>query len=166
MGAGAKVGAVCVVLDETLARVASPGGERGLPLIWRAGPQGGPAGGAGVSEIAGTLTGAHERPWRPVHLTVAADGGGRQVRWRGRSRIDGDRWDGEAAGADPPRFRVRVLAGVVVRRETVVEGEGWVYAIGELSADFPSGPVPETAITVAQWGEGFGWGEEAWAVLS
>jgi len=165
MEAGARVGAVCVLLDEALVRVASPRGERGLPLIWRAGPLGGPAGGVGVSEVTQTLTGLHERPWRPVHLAVVPEVGGRQVRWRARSRIDGDRWDGEAAGADPQRFRVRVLDGADVLREVVVEGEGWTYAAGDLAMDFPGGVRADAVIAVAQWGEGYGWGDEARAGL-
>jgi len=163
--AGASAGAICVMLDEALARVASPRGERGLPLIWRAGPLGGPAGGAGVSEVMQTLTGLHERPWRPVHLRLAAESEGRRVVWRGRSRIDGDRWDGEAAGADPLRFRVRVLAGEAVRREVVVEGESWTYAAGDLAMDFPGGVGADATLAVAQWGEGYGWGDEARAGL-
>jgi hypothetical protein len=165
MEAGASVGAVCVMLDEALVRVTSPRGERGLPLIWRAGPLGGPAGGAGVSEVTQTLTGLHERPWRPVHLAVVTDAGGRNVSWRVRSRIDGDRWDGEAAGADPLRFRVRVLEGEAVRREVVVEGEGWTYAASDLATDFPGGVGADSTLAVAQWGEGYGWGDEARAGL-
>ena len=163
---GALAGAVCVVLDEALVRVASPRGERGLPLIWRAGPLGGPAGGAGVSEVMQTLSCVHERPWRPVHMNVVSEDGGRHVSWRARSRIDGDRWDGEAAGADPLRFRVRVLAGEVVRRETVVEGEAWDYGTGDLSVDFSDGVGADVSVAVAQWGEGYGWGEEARVSLS
>ena len=92
---------------------------------------------------------------------VVPEVGGRQVSWRARSRLDGDRWDGEAAGADPLRFRVRVLAGEAERREAVVEGEGWTYAAGELATDFPGGVGAEATLAVAQWGEGYGWGEEA-----
>jgi hypothetical protein len=86
-----------------------------------------------------------------------------------RSRIDGDRCDGEAAGADPLRFlvrvRVRVLAGEAERREAVVEGEGWTYAAGELATDFPGGVGAEATLAVAQWGEEYGWGEEARVAL-
>lgn len=166
MEAGVSAGAICVVLDEALVRVASPRGERGLPLIWRAGPLGGPAGGAGVSEVTQTLSGVHERPWRPVHLRVAVEAGGRRVLWRGRSRINGDRSDGEAARADPLRFQVRVLEGVDVLREVVVEVESWTYAAGDLATDFPGGVGADATLAVAQWGEGYGWGDEARTGLS
>ena len=74
---GAPGGAIVVFLDQAPARAESPRAERGLPLIWRAGPAGGPAGGGGVSEVGFTATGLHERPWSPAHLraTARTDGG-------------------------------------------------------------------------------------------
>ena len=80
---------------------------------------------------------------------------------RARSRIDGDRWDGEAAGADPLRFRVRVMQAETVRREVVVEGESWSYAASDVTTDFPGGVSADATLTVSQWGEGYGWGDEA-----
>lgn len=165
-GIGAEAGAVCVFIGSDLARAASPSAERGLPLLWRAGPLGGPAGGAETAEVVHAVSGVAARPWRPVHLSVENEDGGRRVRWRARSRIDGDRWDGEAVGADPLRFRVRVLAGAVVLREVEVEGLDWLYAAAELVTDFTDGPGVDAAVEAAQWGEGYGWGVEATAHLS
>jgi hypothetical protein len=165
--AGADSGAVAVLLDQAPARAESPRAERGLPLIWRAGPMGGPAGGAGVSEVGFTMTGVHDRPWSPAHLrAVALADGGLGLGWIVRSRIDGDRWDGEAAASDPLRFRVRVLDGGVETRVFEVEGSGAVYAAGDLDADFPGGPGAGVRIAVAQWGEGYGWGTEASVALT
>ena len=53
-----------------------------------------------------------------------------------------------------------------MRREVVVEGEGWTYAAGDLVTDFPGGVGAEATLAVAQWGEGYGWGDEARAGLS
>ena len=91
-------------------------------MIWRAGPAGGPAGGAGVSGIAFTTQGLHERPWSPAHLRAGtrADGGF-DLGWIPRSRIDGDRWDGETAASGAMRFRVRVLDGDTAVRVFGVE---------------------------------------------
>ena len=72
---------------------------------------------------------------------------------------------GPQAGADPLRFQLRVLQGEAVRREVVVEGEGWTYAAGDLAMDFPGGVGADAVIAVAQWGEGYGWGDEARAGL-
>ncbi|MDZ4373888.1 MAG: glycoside hydrolase TIM-barrel-like domain-containing protein, partial [Phenylobacterium sp.] len=140
---GAASGGLVVFLDRTPARAASPRAERGLPLIWRAGPAGGPAGGARVSEIGFTATGVHDRPWAPAHLraTARADGGF-DLGWIARSRIDGDRWDGEAIAGDPPRFRVRVMDGGSEARVLEVEMAGAVYAAADAAADFPVDSAP------------------------
>ena len=159
---GASSGAIIVFLDRAPARAESSRAERGLPLIWRAGPAGGPAGGVGVTEVAFTAEGVHERPWSPAHLrAVARTEGGFNLVWIARARIDGDRWDGEAAASGSSRFRVRVLAGADVVRAFEVEAAGATYAAGNLAADFPGGLDAASRIAVAQWGEGYGWGTEA-----
>jgi len=163
---GAEAGGVCVFLGPDLERAESPRAERGLPLLWRAGPLGGPAGGAETAEIVHVVSGVATRPWRPVHLSVENEGEGRRVRWRARSRIDGDRWDGEATGADPLRFRVRVMTGEAVLRQIEVEGLDWLYPAADLAADFIGGPGADAVVEVAQWGEGYGWGAEATVRLS
>lgn len=159
--AGAASGAIAVFLDQTPTRAESSRAERDLPLVWRAGPLGGPAGGAGVSEVGFTVTGVHERPWSPVHLRILerADGGF-DLDWIARSRLDGDRWDGEALGDGSPCFRVRVLDGLDQRRVIEVEAAQATYAAAEVAEDFPGGIGAEARVAVAQWGEGYGWGIE------
>jgi len=166
MAAGAEAGAVVVLLDAAMTRADSPRAEREMPLVWRAGPAGGPAGGAGVSEVAFAASGLHDRPWSPAHLLAAErSDGGFDLGWIARSRIDGDRWEGEAAPADPMRFRVRVLAGAEVMRTLEVDGEAALYPAADLATDFPGGPGPDVTIAVAQWGDGYGWGAEARVTL-
>ncbi len=161
MRAGAEAGAVVVFLDEARARVEIGPGERGLPLVCRAGPVGAAPGGAGFSEVAFTLEGRQGRPWSPSGLRVETAAAGRVVRWTPRVRLYGDPWDGEPGAVDPLRFRLRVLDGDAVRRTMTVEGEEAVYAAADLAADFPSGPGAAARIAVSQWGEGWGWGVEA-----
>ncbi|KQY70156.1 MULTISPECIES: glycoside hydrolase/phage tail family protein [unclassified Brevundimonas] len=166
MAAGAAAGALVVLLDSTPARAESPRTERGLPLIWRAGPTGGPPGGAAVSEVVHTATGVHDRPWSPSHLRAGARAdGGFDLGWVARSRIDGDRWEGEPASADPLRFRVRILAEATVLRTFEAEGVAALYPAADVAIDFPAGPGPGATIAVAQWGDGYGWGVEARAAL-
>jgi len=163
---GGSSGAVVVFLDQAPARAVSPRGERGLPLIWRAGPAGGPAGGVGVSEVGFTVRGVHDRPWSPAHLRATArTDGGFDLGWIARSRIDGDRWDGEAAGSGSLKFRVRVLDGADEMRTFEVESAAATYAAADLAADFPGGLNADSRIAVAQWGDGYGWGMEALVVL-
>ncbi len=136
-------------------------------MVWRAGPAGGPAGGAGVSEVVFTTQGVHEWPWSPAHLRAGtrADGGF-DLGWIARSRIDGDRWDGEGVPSGPMRFRLRVLDGEDAVRAFEVEGTSAIYAATDLAADFPGGLDGNSRVGVAQWGDGYGWGMEAFVALT
>lgn len=159
MAVGAPAGALVVLLDAAPARADSPSAERGLPLLWRARPAGASTGG---SQTAWSPSGIHHRPWSPAHLRVRPrPDGGLDLSWIPRSRIDGDRWDGEPSAADPSRFRVRVLDGETVLRTWEVDTPSAVYAAADRAADFPEGGGPDVAIRVSQWGEGYGWGVEA-----
>jgi hypothetical protein len=163
---GAASGAVGVLLDQPPVRVDSPRAERRLPLIWRAGPAGGPAGGADVAELSFTTTGVHHRPWSPAHLRTLQQADGFVVSWIPRSRIDGDRWDGATVAADPTRFRLRVLDGAEAVRAFEVEGTTALYAAAEAANDFPGGFGADASVAVAQWGESYGWGLEARTALA
>ena len=159
--AGAAAGAIVVFLDRALEPAALSPSERGLPLVWRAGPAGAPPGGAGVSETIFASTGLHDRPWSPAHLRHSARAdGGIDLTWIPRSRLDGDRWDGPARPADPPRYRVRILSAGQEIRAFEVEGESATYGAGDIAADLPGG-LADVEAAVAQWGEGYGWGTEA-----
>src|SRR5690606_5595027 len=161
MAAGAAVGGLVVVLDRDLPRVEMNAGERGLPRLWRAGPTGAPPGGTGFAEVVFTWEERAARPWRPAHLRVAVEEGGRRLTWVARVRTGGDRWDQEPAEVDPRRFRVRVLDDGVEKRVWEVEGMETVYAAGQMAADFPGGVGGGARVAVAQWGDGYGWGAEA-----
>ncbi len=164
MAAGSEAGGLVVFLDDGLGRGSAALSELGLPLIWRAGPAGGPAGGDGVAERSVTLRSVFHRPWRPAHLRVRQGAGGYDIDWLARTRLNGDLWDRDLA-ADPMRFRIRVLYGDVVVRSWEVEGTAGVYEAASAAADFPGGPGPDVRIGVSQSGEVFGWGSEAVAGL-
>ncbi|MDY6923853.1 MAG: glycoside hydrolase TIM-barrel-like domain-containing protein [Pseudomonadota bacterium] len=159
--AGAAAGALAVFLGTELERMHAPSSERGLPLIWRAAPVGTPAGGPGVSAAMFTATGRHARPWSPAHLRrLPRADGGLDLTWTPRSRLDGDRWDGEPAASDPSRFRILMIdAGTTVRTITV-DAPFLGLSAASLAADFPDG-LAEVEVAVAQWGDGYGWGGEA-----
>lgn len=165
MASGGTVGGVVVFLDEDLPRAEIQAGERGLPMIWSAGPRGGPVGGAGVTRREVTLKGVHGRPFSPAHLRVATEPAGRRLSWIARSRTGGDVWEGEPPASDPLRFRIRVLAGDAVVRTFEVEGVETIYAAADLGADFPGGIGAGTRIGVAQSDGLMGWGSEASVAL-
>ncbi|WEK59486.1 MAG: glycoside hydrolase/phage tail family protein [Candidatus Brevundimonas phytovorans] len=163
--AGAVAGAVVVFLERDMARAEVAAGERGLPRVWRAGPAGAAPGGAGFSEADFVWTGRAARPWRPAHLRVAVEGGGRRLSWTPRVRVNGEGWEAEPVEVDPRRFRVRVLDGAAEKRVWEAQGLEAVYAAAELAADWPGGLGEGARFAVAQWGDGYGWGAEAVAEL-
>ena len=117
-------------------------GERGAPLVWRAGPAGAAPGGDGVAEMEAIWRGVQARPWSPAHLSVTTVDGGRLVRWLPRTRLDGDRWDGETVAADAERWRVRVMDGDSPVRTWEVETTETLYADDLFGVDFPAGATP------------------------
>ena len=164
MAAGAAAGAIAVFMGGGLKRADSPPAERGLPLIWRVAPADVPPGGAGVSEVGFAPTGLYERPWSPAHLRSAIGESGFDLSWLPRSRLGGDRWDGDVSLADPPRYRIAILkAGSVVRSFETDSGTAH-YAGPDAVIDFPDG-FDDGEWSVAHWGEGYGWGPEARARL-
>lgn len=163
--AGAEAGAVVVFLDRDLPRVESGPDERGLPLVWRAGPAGAPPGGVGFASREETVRGLHERPWSPCRLRVVAEEHGLGISWTTRVRTGGDSWDREAVPVDAARWRVRVLDGTAELRAFEAEAETALYGAADVAADWPGGVGVDAAVAVAQWGAGFGWGVEATARL-
>ncbi len=166
MRASAEAGAVVVVLDRDLPRVESGSDERGLPLIWRAGPAGAPPGVVGFASREETVRGLHERPWSPCRLRVESGDDGLHITWTGRLRAGGDSWEREAVRVDAGRWRVRVLDGDDVVRTFEVEAETALYGAADVAADWPGGVDADAIVAVAQWGAGFGWGVESTARLN
>ena len=161
MRAGATVGGVVTFLDARPQRVQVAVGEQRLPLTWRAGPIGTPGGPAVAETILG-FTGLHARPWSPARLKCRRHGNGSiDVGWVPRSRLWGDSWDGEDRASDPLRFRVRLADGDAVRREIEVTDLQVFWSAEQIAADFPDGVDGHVTVSVAQWGDGYGWGQEA-----
>jgi hypothetical protein len=146
-------GAPVVLLGEGLARAGMALSERGLPMIWRAAPTGGPPGGQAMAQVEAVWRGLADRPWSPCHLRRAgAPGGDILFAWIRRARLGGDSLDG-----DPPlseereRYRLEILTadGSVVRAAEV-DAPAFLWTTAMQAADFPGGvPVPAT-VRVAQ----------------
>lgn len=156
----ALAGSVVVVLDEALARVGSGAAERGLPLLWRAGPADRALASPVMAERMETYRGVCDRPWAPAHLRCEALADGVSISWIARARRFGDAWDGEPPPSDPARFRIRLLADGETRRSVEVGEAGWTYEAALMDEDFPDG-LADAEVAVAQWGEAWGWGREA-----
>ena len=118
-------------------------------------------GGPGFAELSVNVAGVHGRPWSPAGLAVEAAENGVIVRWTPRVRIGGDRWDLEPVEVDPRWFRLRVLDGGLERRVMEVEALSAVYGEAAIAEDFSGGIGPGAMVAVAQYGNDWGWGEEA-----
>lgn len=158
---GAVVGAAVVVLGRDMPRLTVDEGERGLSRIWRAGPKGLAPAGPRITQSDAVWRGRARMPWRPVHLRLTQVEDGLRVTWTACVRGSGDGWHDDDAVAGVVRFRVRVLAGGQGVREWEVEGGEALYSTADLAADFPEGMAGGTCFGVSQWGDRWGWGEEA-----
>ncbi|MDP2260845.1 MAG: glycoside hydrolase/phage tail family protein [Caulobacter sp.] len=153
MAALTPAGAPVVLLGEGLARAEVALSERGLPMIWRAAPAGGPPGGEAMSEVEAVWRGIADRPWSPCHLRRSALAGGDILfSWIRRARLGGDPLDG-----DPPLseeregYRLEILdeeGGVVRVAETAAPAFVWSPAMQ--TTDFPGGVPGLVTICVAQ----------------
>ncbi len=76
MSALTPAGAPVVLLGEGLARADMALSERGLPMIWRAAPAGGPPGGEAMTQVETVWRGLADRPWSPCHLKRVDQPGG------------------------------------------------------------------------------------------
>jgi hypothetical protein len=166
MAALTPAGAAVVVLDEAVVRADLAPAERGLPLVWRAAPAGGPASGPSMSETIETWRGLSARPWSPAHLRARPQGGDALVTWIRRTRVAGDGWDVEVPlGEEREVYRVEILDGETVVRTAETTAPTFTYTAAQRAADFPSGPAGALAVRVAQGTALFGWGAAMRALL-
>jgi hypothetical protein len=166
MAALTSAGAAAVMLDQVLVRADLTPAERGLPLVWRAAPAGGPASGPSMSETVETWRGLSARPWSPAHLRVRTQGGNAVVTWIRRARLAGDGWDAEVPlGEEREIYRVEILDGETVIRTAETTTSTFTYAAAQRAADFPAGPGGALAVRIAQGSALFGWGAASRTLL-
>lgn len=160
MAALTVAGAPVVLLGEGLARGQVALSERGLPLIWRAAPAGGPAGGAAMTEVAFTWRCMALRPWSPAHLRlVTGEGGDLLFSWVRRARQAGDGWDSEPPLSEEREvYRIEIVDGATVVRAAETDGPSFTWTSAMQAADCPSGVPDPVTVRVAQGSAIFGWG--------
>ncbi len=100
------------------------------------------------------------RPYAPVHLRAHLSGGDVSVSWIRRTRIDGDSWDLPEVplGEESELYRVRVMDGTSIMRETTTSTPTWTYTAAAMAAD---GATSEHRIDIAQISARFGAGPDA-----
>jgi hypothetical protein len=161
MRVGAAAGAGVVVLNGDLVRANVSQSERGLPLVWRAAPAGGPAGGLAMAEQTFTWSAVALRPFAPCHLrrAVLADGTLRFT-WIRRTRVGGDAWTAGDVPLSEARetYRLDILSGDVVVRTLLADTPSTHYLPPDQAADFPGGLPNPLTVQVRQGSDTYGWG--------
>lgn len=160
MAALTPAGAPVVLLGEGLARGQVALSERGLPLVWRAAPAGGPPGGNAMTERSFTWRGLALRPWSPAHPRLeAGEGGDLVVRWTRRARLGGDGWETEPPLSEEREvYRIGILDGDTVVRVAETDAPAFHWTAAMQAADFPSGVPDPVTVRIAQGSAVFGWG--------
>ncbi|MDG2527543.1 baseplate multidomain protein megatron [Caulobacter endophyticus] len=159
-------GADVVLIDEGLVRAQASPAERGLPLIWRAAPAGGPPAGPAMRQVEATWRGAALRPWSPAHLRARTVGGDMRLSWIRRARVGGDGWEAEVPLSEASEaWRVQILDGEAVVRTVETATPGFVWTAAMRAADLPSGPMGALRANVAQGSATWGWGAPATIAL-
>ena len=161
MGSGADVGAAVVVLNRDLIRAGVSQSERGLPLVWRAAPSGGPPGGLAMAEVAFTWNAMQARPFAPCHLKADTLGDGTlRFGWIRRARIGGDPWTaGEVPlGEATEAYRLDIYDGAGVVRSYAASLPTASYPPADQAMDFPSGLPHPLMVEVRQGSDSYGWG--------
>ena len=161
-------GAAFVRLEGGLARARMGGGERGLPLSWRATPAGAAAGGPAATETLFVWRGVADRPLPPAHLRLRREADGSlRLGWIRRARLHGDGLDGEPPlGEEAEAYRVDILADAAVVRTLQTGEPGALYGAGAQAVDFPAGTPNPLSFEVRQQSALWGWGAPARRALS
>lgn len=158
---GLPAGATIVLLDATLTPLGVEGGEIGLPRFYRTGSARTDVSTHVVREHVAQAVG--RRPFSPVHLRVARDGGDLSVTWIRRSRAATDA-DWTEADVDVPlgegseRYAVEVVKDGDVKRAATATAPDYAYGSSAQAEDGVTAPF---TIRVAQVSETYGPG--AWA---
>jgi hypothetical protein len=153
-------GSTVVLLDGTPRQVDLPLSARGLARTWRVGVAARGVDDPDVVERVVAFAGIGLRPYRPVHLRLARQGGDLLLTWTRRTRIDGDTWASVEVplGEDREAYLVRVLGSAGAVREEIVTAPAWTYTAAMQLADGLAGAV---TFAVAQLSDRFGAGPPA-----
>jgi hypothetical protein len=149
-------GAAVVVLGEGLVRAEAALSERGLPLVWRAAPAGGPAGGEAMAEVEAVWRGLAERPWSPCHLRRSGgEGGDVLFRWTRRARLAGDGLDGEPPlSEEAERYLVELIDGETLVRTAETGEPRFVWTAAMQAVDGAATPALRVRQVSATFGPG------------
>ncbi|MBK5945782.1 host specificity protein [Rhodobacter veldkampii DSM 11550] len=153
-------GSTVVLIDTALSQIDLAPANRGLARHYRIGPAGRSYDDPSYLHLEEAFAGIGLRPYAPCHLRLRREGGDLRADWVRRTRIDGDSWESLEVplGEARERYRVRVIAEGLIRREVEVTSPGWTYSAAMQEADAVTGPFE---LNVAQLSDAFGAGPSA-----
>ena len=158
------VGSKVVLLDQAVAQIELPPSLRNISQKYRIGPASRALDGASYLDIDLAFKGNGLRPYAPCHLRMNNDGADHVFSWVRRSRIEGDRWEGEVPlGEESETYLVRVTQTGAVLREVTVTTSVWRYSKEDQASDGVSNGYQ---LEVAQLSASFGAGGWAWFAVS
>jgi hypothetical protein len=148
-------GSQIVVINGALAQVTLSLSQRGVDRHYRIGPADLPYDDPVFRHLVAGFEGRGLAPYSPVHLQAKRVGGDIAVDWVRRSRIGGDSWLGPEIpiGEAYEAYRLRVVAGALVRRSVDLAAPAWVYTQAEQAQDGVAGPFE---VEVAQVSDVYG----------
>ncbi len=149
-------GSQVVLVDGAVGQIDLPLSARGLARHYRVGPALRGYEDPSYEHVVAAFDGIGLRPYAPAHLRARRlAGGDLALSWIRRTRVDGDSWAGEEVplGETREAYRIRVVQGTAVLRESTVILPEWTYGAAQQAAD---GVVAGFTVEVAQVSETFG----------
>lgn len=153
-------GSLFVLMNGVPKQLELPSSTREISRTYRIGTSGRPFDDPSYDQQVLAFSGVGLRPLSPVHLRAEFAGSDLEVSWTRRTREDGDLWGpGDVPlGEAMERYRVRVMRGGAVLRDTEVTTPDWIYSEADQASDgFTAGD----EIRIAQISEKVGPGAEA-----
>ncbi|MEX0969468.1 MAG: phage tail protein, partial [Paracoccaceae bacterium] len=150
-------GADFVLLNGAQGQAAFSLGQIGAPRQYRIGPANRPYDDMRYHAFEATHNGAGLRPYAPVHLRAAKQGGDMALSWVRRGRVENDSWlAGDIPlGEEVEAYRLRVFEGGDMRREVTLGSPAFTYSAAAIAAD---GASPSFEFEIAQLSASIGAG--------
>ncbi|MEM8987901.1 MAG: glycoside hydrolase/phage tail family protein [Pseudomonadota bacterium] len=169
MAASVPIGARIVVMTAAVRQLDFGLDERGLTLVWKAGPQNALTGDPSFGSQSLSFAGVGLRPLSPVHVRAERQGQDIVISWVRRTRIGGDSWEGAEVPLSEAfeAYEVDILDGGAVVRTLSVTASSAVYLFADQESDFGTGgPAGALDVQVFQRSDVFGRGAARAATLS
>ncbi len=151
-------GSYVVVLNRAISQIELASNARNVARHYRIGPSKRSYDDPSYVALQHAFAGNGLRPYSPVHLRAGQDTDGAWlVEWVRRTRLDGDSWDAAEVplAEEAETYILRVMQGLQVLREMVLEEPGYVYDAAEQAADGVTGAFRiEVAQVSARYGPG------------